>query len=355
MEAKPWYAEGKKKLRGTNNSPPNAKKKEKNAQAVVGDGGGSQANEQPGGAGRRRQPPRRHRAGGSAAAAPRRSSHGSLLFSFCPSWAFPPIRHRPAAPLGQRLPCLLPPGLQRRAPRARSRGWAGAEPAAVLQCEPPWPSEVLHVLFFFFPPYFLPFFFFSRADFPAARFGWRRGGFGASQAFVLCGELHLVLHCRPRLEVKSILASWKWPKEATCRSKTAVPDGRIHGLLQLGEVLKRVPGAAYVQTRARNCWGSRRCTASPPCRPSELCRSSALLEIVFINNCFCLHCRNFLVPGVCVHFSRVNIVSGGGLDVLHPLATPQFHGKKAQFRSWKGARRHIAAFACPGVYNVAIK
>lgn len=53
--------------------------------------------------------------------------------------------------------------------------------------------------FFFFPPYFLPFFFFSRADFPAARFGWRRGGFGASQAFVLCGELHLVLHCRPRL------------------------------------------------------------------------------------------------------------------------------------------------------------
>ncbi|XP_053815939.1 rho-related GTP-binding protein RhoF isoform X1 [Vidua chalybeata] len=83
------------------------------------------------------------------------------------------------------------------------------------------------------------------------------------------------------IEVKSISASWKWPKEATCRSKTAVPGGRIHEVLQLGEVLTRVPGAAYVQTRARNCWGSRRWTASLQCRPSELCESSALLEVVF--------------------------------------------------------------------------
>ncbi|XP_061866246.1 uncharacterized protein LOC133627096 isoform X2 [Colius striatus] len=107
------------------------------------------------------------------------------------------------------------------------------------------------------------------------------GLFWSFTSFVLSGKLYLVLHCRPKLEVKSILASWKWPTQATCGTKTAVADGRIHEVLQLGEVLTHEPGAAAVQTRARNCWGSRRCTASPPCRPSELCGSSALLGMVF--------------------------------------------------------------------------
>lgn len=66
-------------------------------------------------------------------------------------------------------------------------------------------------------------------------------------------------------------------------SRTAVPGGRIHEVLQLGEVLTRVPGAAYVQTRARNCWGSRRWTVSLPCRPSDLWGSSALVEVVFVS------------------------------------------------------------------------
>lgn len=133
-----------------------------------------------------------------------------------------PLRHRPGAPSGQLLSCLLPPAARVEWdgpawPAAPSSpgpqvglGWRGA--VAVLQCEPPWPSEVLHVpayLFFFYIGIFsfiVFFFFFPEQFFAASRIGWRRGGyFGA----VLCGELHLLLHCRPKLGelVKPVLSN----------------------------------------------------------------------------------------------------------------------------------------------------
>ncbi|KAK2537826.1 hypothetical protein Q9966_005612 [Columba livia] len=49
----------------------------------------------------------------------------------------------------------------------------------------------------------------------------------------------------------------------------AVPDGRIHELLQLGEVLERA-------------LAPRPCKPGPEAAGAELCGSSALLEIVFI-------------------------------------------------------------------------
>lgn len=57
----------------------------------------------------------------------------------------------------------------------------------------------------------------------------------------------------------------------------------------------------------------------------------------------------WVFPGsgcVYTHLSSVNIVSGGGLGSTPSLATPQLHGKKAQFGSWKGARgilQHLPA------------
>ncbi|XP_061866245.1 uncharacterized protein LOC133627096 isoform X1 [Colius striatus] len=270
---------------------------------------GSQANEQAalaaGGAGRRRQP--------------RRLERAALRPANAPGGARPPV---PAA-RHMALCCFLspaPPGpsppppspsrsvgvVAARPPPARA--WGGmarpGRPAAPICAGPHGLARsrllccsasrhgrlrcymclgfFFFLLFFFFLNLFLsfPVLFPSRLSCSSLWVeAW--GLFWSFTSFVLSGKLYLVLHCRPKLEVKSILASWKWPTQATCGTKTAVADGRIHEVLQLGEVLTHEPGAAAVQTRARNCWGSRRCTASPPCRPSELCGSSALLGMVF--------------------------------------------------------------------------
>ncbi|KAM6052326.1 uncharacterized protein VSU04_011717 isoform 1-T1 [Chlamydotis macqueenii] len=186
-------------------------------------------------------------------------------------------------------------------------------------------------------------------DFPAARFGWRRGGcLGASQSrAVLCGELHLVLHCRHKL-------GWPSPMVGSMNCCSSWERSyRVCLALRTCEPGPETAGAAGVVQRARrtdpvNCVG-----------PQHFWKLFFFWMLLYlglldrgmlhyqINNCFCLHCSISWFR-VRVRLGRVNIVSGGGLDVHHPLATPQFHGKRAQFKRWKGARRHTAAFACSG-------
>ncbi|KAM9526461.1 uncharacterized protein ACIB01_014936 isoform 2-T2 [Guaruba guarouba] len=177
--------------------------------------GGLQANEAAalaaGGAGRRRHPPRPER----AACAPLPAARHMLLCCFpclAPPGLSPPspsLRRGSRCPASTRPPARSRGGVAR--PAAPSSpgpqpGWAGAEPAAVLQCEPPWPPEVsmcLFPIFFFFPsPFFLFFFFSLEQIFLQFALG---GGVGVvselhKPGYALCEELHLVLHCKPKLD-----------------------------------------------------------------------------------------------------------------------------------------------------------
>lgn len=145
-----------------------------------------------------------------------------VVFLLLPLLGFPPsaiaqaLRRGSCCPASSRLQLgwngMARPGLQRPARRARRWGWAGAEPL-------PCCSASLHgrprcymclPIFFFFNigifSFIVFFFFFPEQFFAASRIGWRRGGyFGA----VLCGELHLLLHCRPKLGelVKPVLSN----------------------------------------------------------------------------------------------------------------------------------------------------